>query len=86
MSYLKDLTPGTVYIMEYSGSKWIVKNSGSYPYINGGGYNKGGTFTSDYKWEIASSEDTQWLLACIAANKYIPKEEIEFTQEYLIYN
>lgn len=79
----EDLKEGEIYIAEDSGNAFIVEYSTGY-FIGCSGQNRDvnrlsgfsrGFSHSNYTYREASEDLKLWLKACIAANKFIPKEE-----------
>lgn len=64
-------------------SKYYFGNTkGSPPNQN---FSKGSGGFRNTKYRLANQKEKQWLLACIAANKFIPLNQIKLNKIYSLY-
>lgn len=78
-----EIRPG-IYIYQYTGDRIIAKfegrdtNWGSIKYIdtNRSTYSQYGAYSWNYEFSLATEEEKFWLLACIAAGEFVPRDEV----------
>jgi len=78
----KDLIPGEIYVFSYNSSKDYINkikdndcNIIAYIDIDRLTYHEGGTYSTANSFRAATTEEKQWLEACIKVNDFVSKDK-----------